>query len=850
MQETVNASSLPRRSLAVATLAAVALVNAGSPLAHPRQVASPKLSTPSASGTCAVFHVSEYARPGQAILVRGSGFTSSTVFTITPYSSTGQPGASTTLTSAAGKLSDFGAILTVPSGYSFGVYRIDASGGSLGGGGTTSPNAVRPMAAAPSSSPLGPNATRTAWINRPRIQWSDAGRPGEPDALTTGFARIGTQVRLVGRNLVPDSATPTVTLTDTSSGATIAAAVTAVTDEYVRYAVPNSAVVGDTYSVSLQTDLAGAYSVAIVPEAVRIVAAGSDPYGLGTSWAGDFIPIQANSYDVTSDSRLGGQFAVHDGATNDRDAIQHAIDVAAGSVNGGTGPSTGGQVYLPAGTYNVDDGHNPLYLRPHVVLAGAGASTILKFGTLAPSYFYYLPFRIVSGGSDSGIASLTVQNDASRSANFLVGCDGASDANGVYLRVGHFFAKNVAFNLGKGGAVNLSHLSEAAVEGCGFSSTGSDKWDEGALVSEGARNTLFSQNTLGYRAGRWTVSAGYRNVLEGNAVNVDYADRSSLELGGIEMSYGQQQLVAGNAIRATGAVGTPGTNDGEMLITQSTFPEFYDLDALASATTTTLSQPSSDAWPSDNSWYDRGVHRDELPRSFAALVDGLGLGEWRWAVSHTTSTATVGSAWDVVPDTTTSRYAVGEVSNYQQTWVGNTITGGRIGLQFYNGAIDSTIAANTLTDTGGIEVRGAAAPSSYDGLPTKAGLTLVWDTSVRGNSVTCNDATRAATIGVIGHQQNYQDGLTGPNRSLVLGADVRDNTIVGSGYAQTSYPFFRYDGIEVVSYDDDGNAPGALVNWGTITENNPVSTSSTSYPGYYREANVSVYGGHALSTYP
>lgn len=80
-----------------------------------------------------------------------------------------------------------------------------------------------------------------------------------------------------------------------------------------------------------------------------------------------------NVYNVKTDKRLQLK-AMGDGVTNDRKAIQKAIDMAASQ--------GGGVVYLPAGSYKIEyESGCGILMQSRVVLRGAGKEkTIIKYG--------------------------------------------------------------------------------------------------------------------------------------------------------------------------------------------------------------------------------------------------------------------------------------------------------------------------------------------------------------------------------------------------------------------------------------------------------------------------------------
>ncbi len=725
--------------------------------------ASLVLASVSVSSAQTVFSATERADAGQPVTITGDGFAPSVRLTARRFNADGSLGGAVSI--PVNDQSAVGVVSQLPAGGAFGVYRIDAANlGSTGG---------------------------SVLVNAPRVQWADA-----------PAAQAGSIVRLIGRNLHPSSAPTTVRLVDATTGASSSATVSVAGDATVSFVVPAGVVTGHEYRVLLNSGLAGAASESAAPETLRIVAKTTDPFGLGTYWGGDFAPIAAKVYNLRSDPRLPLR-ASGNGKADDTPALQAAIDYAA-RMGGGT-------VYVPAGTYRVDNG-NSIQWRSRVVLKGDGAGrTILQVGyrftaKVAPPQGYGWAFKF-EGAPTAGLTELTIRN-----LNANAAPNGVFYSPSTNLTTNRCFLKNVNFELNNGTTFHLHRIREAVVQGCRFTSTCLTR---GAVDLSGARYLRFSGNTVDYRGCRLDLTLSYRLIADGNTVRMDnaYHVPGGVEVGGIETSYGQQILVSNNLVQGYGPAPTK-NGDGELIMTQrSNVPDFWDAGTVASADSLSLST-SGKSWPAN--WIS--PYHDDLDRKFVAILRGKGAGQWRRVAGHGASALTIDRPWGVVPDSS-SAYAVGSLIALQQTWTGNILQNGWHGLMHYGGGMDCLIADNRLADTGSIIVRSAS-----ENAPTDDGTLsqcIAWNMSVRNNTVFTTNTRTAACVSVSSFitPPVADQGLTG---SFVLGVDVSNNTINGSRYLK-SEAFAHSDGLEVIGVNERGLAVDPLANWGTILWNNGVT---------------------------
>lgn len=184
--------------------------------------------------------------------------------------------------------------------------------------------------------------------------------------------------RIFGRNLYAAPASPSVTLVDTVTGAQLPATIDlAASDAYsLTVAAPGGIVAGHPYTVVVSNG----YGSARADKSIQGRSAeGGDSFRLAVPWGRDFISEDGQHYNGTADNASHHVYNVKtdpflkrhasgDGVSDDRPAIQAAIDAAAAH--------GGGLVFLPEGTYHLSAAANGSAIRmaPGVVLQGHGPS--------------------------------------------------------------------------------------------------------------------------------------------------------------------------------------------------------------------------------------------------------------------------------------------------------------------------------------------------------------------------------------------------------------------------------------------------------------------------------------------
>ena len=337
------------------------------------------------------------------------------------------------------------------------------------------------------------------WVNQTRaLQYLD---------LADTAVRPGQAFRIDGRNLDFAGATTTVQFRDVSTGVVLNATVTQGTDPYIVSVVsPSGLVTGDTYDVLVSNGYGGSYSQTTGPQ-LKAKAAGTDYWGLGTTWATDYT-FSTNVYNIKTDSRLAIK-AAGDGVTDDSAAIQGAINAA--------NAAGGGVVYFPAGTYNVS-GHT-FGMKSNVILQGAGmnASRILDDGGLISGT------PLFSGGpSKIGVVDLTIECTANgNNSTWKVGGSAALE---------QFLLRSRFINNRKEVLVYGSHLM--VVDGCEIIHKPLN--GKNVIDFSNRQNFIIRNSYIQWSDGRVDILSNAKNIqLENNTWSRSiYTDGANLGYGG------------------------------------------------------------------------------------------------------------------------------------------------------------------------------------------------------------------------------------------------------------------------------------------------------------------------------
>ena len=719
-------------------------------LVKPTSVFTASASAAAAATAPTLLNVSESVQPGEAVNLQGANLGPAAQVWMQQISAQGQP-------IASGLRS-----LTILSGSS---------------------NVVQ--AQAPADLPFG------LW----QIGLQNAGGPSNVKFINQarGVCYDTTQVapggafRIFGRNMAVCGASSAV-LFVTSGGVPLAATVVEADAYHVKALAPAGLVPGTTYQVYISNGMGGSLGFTQMPSPLTARTGGADPFGLGVCWAPD-MTFLGNVYNVRTDTRV----AVHaagDGITDDMPALRAAVQAASYS------PQGGGVVYLPAGKYLLDNTLGSLSIKNHVVLMGDGmGKTILQYGKNGNAKTWGLDFPNVSL---SGLYNLSVQNLTSvavSSGNLVVYCNGIT---------GRVFLKNVDFDLGYGGQINLSNVDQLLIANSKFTSRNPQ---HGPFYLKGDTNLSFRSTTVQYLCDRIVLGGVQHGVVEGNTFIRDCTTAGARlgEDGGLEASFSSALVILGNTIKTLGVPDTA-HNDGEALLTQNgTTPDFRDAGVLTAADATTLQDTTKD-WSQVNTF---------ATRSIVCITGGPALGQWRTITFHDANTLTLDRPWAVTPPAG-SPYTITSWATDRLFALGNTFQNNFKGIQIYEGAWDSVIAGNTMTDSDGIALRAedrTVAPGTLSfgqaGYVTEIRHDPLWNNLVADNTVSNPSRSRLSTVVV----SLYQSG--GPlHGNGVLNTEVKRNTVTSSQPlpgATCEAGYVKSDGFWSLFWQ----APGVPVSFGT-----------------------------------
>ena len=575
----------------------------------------------------------------------------------------------------------------------------------------------------------------------------------------------GGPLRLFGRNLLLSGGTTQVRFQarNGGGGSGNATVLASQSDAYtLRMTAPSSLVAGVTYDVYVSNGLGGTAGETLVERSILGVAAGSDYFQLGVGWASK-LNFTGNVYNVKTDGRLTKK-ATGDGNTDDRPAIQAAIDLAA--ANGG------GIVYLPAGNYKlIYSGWGGLVMRNRVVVQGAGkTNTFVRFGYDAPQGYSGggQAVHFDDGSSQSGLADIALINVDTQSKWII---------NLWATKSSELFLQRVRFDLNLGEWLMLRDNTKIVVANSDITQ-GIDKssW-AGPILMLGTTNAVVSGNTITYAINGLDFGNTQDCVIENNQIYRDGSARypSSMVNHVLILGFAQNVAVKGNSFKVINGP-AQNSNDGEAIIAEGGANDRIDEDAgtVSSATATTL-QDNSKNW---------GTMR---MRPVVAIVHGPGMGQWRSISSRSGNTLTVSQPWDVQP-TSASRYAIFNWGSRSWLLQGNTFEGNQRGITLYgNATLDVAIVSNTLTNSGSIDLTPWQANQSNLGVPQE--FLPMYNNQIIGNNVSNTNGSNGVFIGV--HTVQYAQPTT--FGTSVIGLEMRRNTVTAGqpntpALVDTSYP--------------------------------------------------------------
>jgi parallel beta-helix repeat protein len=451
---------------------------------------------------------------------------------------------------------------------------------------------------------------------------------------------------------------------------------------------------------------AAALIVQVMPP-VTPAPASWNPAVLGVPWASDFVAIAANQIDVKKDSRLKVK-ATGDGVTDDTSPIRAAIKLASSS--------GGGVVYFPAGDYKIvapsDSAHgNPLAVPSRVILRGASATTSRLFvndpdaasGTDGTWTWGGIDFQ---GSSLSGMTDLGVYAvNSSASPCALLWNRGSS-------KVSKLFFNNLDVRLENCRAFWFEATDNLLVRNSHFDSNSSRY---GPIYVVGNSHISFLGNTINYHFGRVQMQNNIglliqHNTLIRDAQNKDMEDKTAIESGGVEISFGQQLQVLDNTIQTLNAPPREAADGEAIMSQQSTTQNVLDAGSVTSITSTTLTDANA-------LWGRVTEARLAKNSEVVAILTGPGTGQWRklLGINTSTKTLTLDQPWSPVPEVG-SLYSIFAWTLIHANIQGNKLIDNPNGIVLYDGCYDCAVQNNVLTNSRGIVLRAideALSPSMY-----------------------------------------------------------------------------------------------------------------------------------------
>lgn len=637
----------------------------------------------------------------------------------------------------------------------------------------------------------GPQLSAPAWVNRPRSDFV------EFDEVTPG-----TVFRVFGRNLATKDA-PSAAWLVGSDGTTLPASVLAADEYRMQLRAPDEVKAGVSYQVALSNGLGCACGGgALASEALTGRAASPDPLGLKVPWAGEFDYLD-NVYNVRTDVRLTAH-AVGDGKTDDTVAVRDAINRAA--------QDKGGVVYLPAGTYRV----NQILMRPRVLLRGESKDkTLIEYGFVTvnpgdPS------FSFVDGAHASGFSALAVHNVSTESNPHRV-------TSGIFgTPANHVVLRDLDINVGIGGAFFASNTDHILIDHVRVQTEIVTKPPKpiggegigGGLVSRQNHYLTMRDSEVHWVAHAMSFDYNDHMVVESSQFlrNADY--HLSENTRGITLNFSDRVALLDSTIAVTGddQAAAQGFNDGEAILSEGGGGDRHDASngAVTSATATTLVD-AKQTWPAPSK------NSPPLPVR-VVMISGAGAGQWRTETAHEGNTLTVDRPWDVTP-APGDQYVRTNWGAVRWFLDGNTLSNHRAGIEFYDtSTLDCVVARNKLTDANGISM----SPVQH---VKQAGITPVFDTLFAGNTVTDTTGQRPAYMGIFAR-------IGSPSTSLGLlaaGIELRDNSLLG----HTPHPkdtiegFLNYTSWQIT--EGTASAGTEAILSGTLFTNNRVEQGSQAF---------------------
>ncbi|GGF08503.1 PA14 domain-containing protein [Hymenobacter cavernae] len=646
---------------------------------------------PGAWAQTVIFNASPSAQPGEAISLQGSFSANAKVFLA---AGSGSPVAAPILTQMAGQ-----ATVQVPSNLGLNLYQV-----WIEDGGQRSP---------------------AVFVNQARGQHFDS-----PEVAPGG------RMRLFGRNLQLGGGGAQVRFVGAGGGDAQVDA--SQSDAYtLTFNAPGSLQAGTTYQVVVSNGRGGETTV---DQKVKAISGGTDYFGLNVGWAPK-INYYNNVYNVRTDGRLSRK-ATGNGNTDDHDAIQEAIDKAAGD--------GGGIVYLPAGTYKIAQGGGAsLLMRNRVVVRGASKDqTTIKFGYGWPSSDKW--GIIWDNTQQAGLVDLSMIN-VNESGNWTQNMTGKGT---------EVFMQRIRFDMNRGDWLWWANSDKLVMANSDFvQGVNPNAGYHGPIQLNDCSNFVVNNNNFTYAVDGLNLNGAHEGVFENNRVYRDGSARypSSLVNHVLILNFAQNVAIVNNLFKVINGP-AQNSNDGETIIAEGGGSGGGREDeecGTVSAAWGNMLQDNGKGW------------RQPRRHPVVAIVSGSGMGQWRNITSRNGNTLTLDRAWDVVPGSGT-RYAIFNWGSRNWLVKGNTMEGNRRGITLYqNATTDVAIVDNKLINSGSIDLMPFQGDAGYQQ------FVPVYNTQIVGNNVAGTDGSNGVFIGV--HTAQHLQAKT--FGTSVVNLEVRGNTV-------------------------------------------------------------------------
>lgn len=509
-------------------------------------------------------------------------------------------------------------------------------------------------------------------------------------------AWAGQQITVAGRNLGPSEygahTLPQVRLVG-QGNVHLHASVVDANPFAVTFEVPQGS--AGSYHVQVSTD-ERVWVGLPDSDPLTLVPVGSDPLGLGVAWADHFRwdhTFDVTDYGVPTNS--GGDVTT---------VVQAAVNTAK--------QAGGGVVYFPAGRYQMSQ----LLLPADIVLQGESQdTTTLAYTGSGPAgagaFIQSDGDGTVSG--HQGVARLTVttvQAEAWPGTFISLGQSFSSAAHNKNLRTAsEMFLKEAGVDYQLMARSNPPPAG--TLRGIGAQFFGKER----ALCADSHFVGYFAMpyysaisnyytvtnNHFEYSTGQ-PLSYAARTFFENNRL-IGHREYTSPADGNLHGLFCRDHCyVYNNTVDGMGTISSAisNDNDGEPLNVEAP-SGYFNYGGVSSADSTSITvvpdQPLTDPLT------DGGIYYAYLA---VAIYDGTGLGQLRavTAIDTTSNKITIGTAWDVTPDTSSVWSLILPIEAV--TFYHNTVNDNTKGIWLYNNCFDGVIADNSSTDSEGAFISG------------------------------------------------------------------------------------------------------------------------------------------------